>query len=194
LVLDVVIEILETGGYDAVLIRDVARRAQVSLATLYADFSSRDELIVAAVERWMEEHTYSRFTGPVPSFTSQYDGLMYMLRNVFEPWEQSPWMLNAFHRARSGAGHERLEKQGVTAVSAIASELSRKVDMSYAQDVASILEHVQYSLIARYVRGDIAFGDIFPVLERTVYRLTEVDSRDHRPTATRAARRKSTRP
>jgi AcrR family transcriptional regulator len=193
LVLDVVIEILETEGYDAVLIREVASRAQVSLSTLYADFGSRDELIVAAVERWMEEHTWSRFTGPVPSFTSLYDGLMYMITNVFEPWEQSPWMLKAFHRARSGPGHERLEKQGVAAVSAIASELSREVDMSYALDVASILEHVQYSLVARYVRGDIAFGDILPVLERTVYRLTEVESRDHRRTATRKARRGSTR-
>ena len=44
------IEILETDGYDAVQQREVARRAGVSLATIYKNFSSRDELIFRALE------------------------------------------------------------------------------------------------------------------------------------------------
>ena len=49
----VVQELLETGGYDAVQLREVARRARVSLATIYRLFPTRDELIVISLERWM---------------------------------------------------------------------------------------------------------------------------------------------
>ena len=45
-VLDVVVEILETDGYDAVRVRDVARGARVSSKSIYKMFESRDELIL----------------------------------------------------------------------------------------------------------------------------------------------------
>lgn len=41
---------LDTGGYEAVQLREVARRARVSMATIYKRYRTRDELIVAALE------------------------------------------------------------------------------------------------------------------------------------------------
>ena len=48
-ILDIVAELLETEGYDAVQLREVARRARTSLATIYKRYSTRDELILAAL-------------------------------------------------------------------------------------------------------------------------------------------------
>ena len=49
-ILDTVVQILETQGYDAVQLREVARRSQTSLTTIYKRYSNRDELIAAAVQ------------------------------------------------------------------------------------------------------------------------------------------------
>jgi TetR/AcrR family transcriptional regulator, cholesterol catabolism regulator len=49
--LDVIVDILETDGYDAVQLREVARRARTLLATIYERYATRDEMIAAALER-----------------------------------------------------------------------------------------------------------------------------------------------
>jgi len=51
LVTDVVVELLQAEGYDGVRLREVARRAHLSLRTIYELFGSRDELILTALER-----------------------------------------------------------------------------------------------------------------------------------------------
>jgi AcrR family transcriptional regulator len=103
-----VTELLESGGYSAVTMRAVARRARVSLATVYRLFPTQsnglrtpDELVVTAIEHWMAEHAYSEVLARAADETL-YDTLMRMLRYVFEPWERSPRMLEVFHRVREG--------------------------------------------------------------------------------------------
>jgi AcrR family transcriptional regulator len=48
-------EVATAGGYDAVSMRVVAERADVSTATLYRYFHSKQHLIVAALGLWLEE-------------------------------------------------------------------------------------------------------------------------------------------
>src|SRR2546421_9589672 len=90
-ILDIVVELLETEGYDAVQLREVARRARVSLATIYKRYANRDELIVAALERWMTENRYAGLvTQTHDADASLHAGLMRVLRTIFEPWERHP--------------------------------------------------------------------------------------------------------
>lgn len=49
-ILAATIELATEGGYDAVRQRDVASRARVALATLYARFDGKDALLAAALE------------------------------------------------------------------------------------------------------------------------------------------------
>jgi TetR/AcrR family transcriptional regulator, cholesterol catabolism regulator len=98
-ILDIVVELLETEGYDAVQLREVARRARTSLATIYKRYGTRDELILAALNCWMEENRYSGLTKPHDPDETLYDGLMRVLRTIFEPWERHPAMLTAYFRA-----------------------------------------------------------------------------------------------
>ena len=63
-IVTVVIDLLDTEGYDSVRLRDVASRARVSLATIYKLFGTRDELIVAALGRWLAENGYAELVEP----------------------------------------------------------------------------------------------------------------------------------
>ncbi|WP_280236457.1 TetR family transcriptional regulator [Nocardia cyriacigeorgica] len=167
----VVLDVLESEGYDAVQLRLIARRAHVSLATVYKLFPTRDELIVSAIEEWMTEHTYGELK-PLTSQDTVRDGLISVLRAVFEPWERSPKMLEAYHRARLGPAGQRLDAQGFNAVLPVAVGVLDGLDPAYAEDVALILTNMVLALIGAFAIGSIEITEILPMLERTVFRLT----------------------
>jgi TetR/AcrR family transcriptional regulator, cholesterol catabolism regulator len=170
-ILGVVLELLESGGYDAVRLREVAKRARLSLAKIYKLFPTRQELIVSALERWMEANAYAELTMPGPDEPLP-DVLMRVFRTLFEPWERSPRMLEAYHRAETGPGGERLRLQGMTTVEPISRTALEAADAEIASDIEMILGNVVYALIARFADGQIEITDILPALERTVFRLT----------------------
>ena len=121
----VVLEILESEGYDAVQLAVVAKRARVSLTTIYKFCPTRDELIVTALSRWMQVNGYSGMADPPPD-ASLYEGMMWVYRKLFEPWERNPRMLEAYHRAWTGPRGERLDLQGMAAVEPVAEHSSRR--------------------------------------------------------------------
>jgi AcrR family transcriptional regulator len=62
-IIESTIELAEEGGFEAVRLRDVASRAEVAMGTLYRRFSSKEELLVAALEQEtgaMEERVRQR--------------------------------------------------------------------------------------------------------------------------------------
>jgi AcrR family transcriptional regulator len=171
-IIAVVLDLLERQGEEAVRVREVARQARLSLRTIYEHFADRDELVLAAVQRWMAEHTYAELEPPATG-DSLHDGLMRILRGMFEPWERSPHMLVAFYRAHSRAGgKQRLDLQTFSAVAPISGEIMAGVDRRYAEDIALVLGNMSWALVGRFARGEVAVTDILPTLERAVYRLT----------------------
>jgi AcrR family transcriptional regulator len=179
-IVDVVLDLLESEGYDAVQVRTVARRARVSLSTIYKLFGTRDELIVTALERWMDANAYSALTMPAPE-ESPYGTMVRVLHTVFEPWERHPRMLEAYHRARSGPSGKRLDLHGMAIVQPIVEAALAGADPHYLSDVELIHGHVVRGAVARFADGEIAVTDILPILERALYRLTT----DNRPEGAR---------
>jgi AcrR family transcriptional regulator len=167
----VVTDLLEADGEESVQLRAVARRARVSLNTIYKHFPTRNHLIVAALGRWMEENCYAAFAD-YPRDLSLYDGQMWVLGRLFAPWIRNPRMLLAYHRARTGPGGARLDLQGVVAVEPAAQAVFDHLDPSYAKDLALILTNMVTGVIERFAVGDLDVTDILPVLERTLFRLT----------------------
>src|SRR5262245_17089602 len=167
----VVLAILESEGYDAVQPRVVAKRARVSLTTIYKLFPSRDVLIVTARCQWMEANCYSRFADP-PPLASLYEGQMWVYRQLFEPWQKHPRILEAFHRARTSPAGEPLDKQGEVVVAPVVAALLEKVDPTYAQDFGLIMTNMVCGVIQRFALGELPVSDLLPVLERTLFRLT----------------------
>jgi AcrR family transcriptional regulator len=171
-ILDAVIQLLETEGYDAVQLREVARRARTSLATIYKQYGTRDELILAALNRWMDENRYARLSNPHDPGESLYAGLMRVLHTIFEPWERHPAMLKAYFRARSAPGGQMLVRRGFDAVVPAAMEVLADADPAFVKDVDDIVSSVVYGLMGRFAAGEIDICQVLPSLDRTVYWLT----------------------
>jgi AcrR family transcriptional regulator len=171
-ILDIVVDMLETEGYDAVQLREVARRARTSLATIYKRYGTRDELILAALNSWMEENRYSGLTQPHETDESLYAGLMRVLRTIFEPWERHPAMLKAYFRARTAPGGQKLVRRGFDAVVPAAMEVLADADPGFIKDVDDIVSSVVYGLMGRFASGEIDITEVVPGLDRTVHYLT----------------------
>lgn len=172
-ILAIVVEILETDGYDAVQLRAVARRARTSLATIYKHYPNRDELILAALQKWMDENRYSGLarTERAPD-ESLYVAMMRLLRSIFEPWEQHPAMLTAFFRARSSPNGHVLFRSGLDIVVPAGLDVLAGVDEAFIRDLDTVLSSVVYGLLGRFAVGEVAITDIVPALDRTVFWLT----------------------
>ncbi|OBF12060.1 TetR family transcriptional regulator [Mycobacterium sp. ACS4331] len=166
-------EMLETDGYEAVQLREVARRARSSLATIYKRYATRDELILAALQAWMERHRYSA-VAPLRSqpASSLYEGLMELFRAIFEPWERHPGMLAAYFRARSSPNGQQLFRFGLDFVAPAGREILDGVDPAFIADLDTVVSSVVYGLLGRFAAGEITVTEILPALDRTVYWMT----------------------
>jgi AcrR family transcriptional regulator len=172
-ILDVVVELLETEGYDGVQLREVARRARTSLTTIYKRYATRDALILAALDSWMREHRYSPLTEQAqPVGDDLYGCLMGIFRTIFEPWEKHPAMLMAYFRARAAPGGDRLVRLGLDAVVPAAMEVLDGVDEVFVADLDTILSSLVFGLTGRFAAGEIAVTEILPSIDRTVKWLT----------------------
>ncbi|OBI40201.1 TetR family transcriptional regulator [Mycobacterium kyorinense] len=173
-VLDVVADILENDGYDAVQLREVARRARTSLATIYKRYATRDELILAALERWIEENRYAGLAAQThDADETLYAGLIRVLRTIFEPWEDHPGMLEAYFRARTAPGGDKLIRRGFDAVMPAAMAVLSDVDADFVRDLDTILSTLVHGLVGRFATGEIGITEILPTLDRAVFRLVE---------------------
>jgi AcrR family transcriptional regulator len=169
-IISVVISMLESGGTAAVQLPEVARAAQVSLRTVYQNFGSREGLILAAVEAWMESQVYRHLVKPAPREPLS-DALIRHYRRIFKPWEKSPNMAEAYMRARLGPGGDRLLVQGSVS-EPVTRSLFKDVDPDYAEEVLVILDHVVDAAAVRFAQGRRSVTDIMPTIERVVRFLT----------------------
>jgi AcrR family transcriptional regulator len=185
-IIAVVISMLESGGTAAVELPEVARAAQVSLRTVYQNFGSRQGLILAAVEAWMESQVYRPLVDPAPQ-EPLCDALIRHYRRIFKPWEKSPKMAEAYMRARLGPGGDRLLIQGRVVSEPLTRSLFENVDPEYAEEVLVILDHVADAAALRFAQGRRPVTDILPTIERVVRFLTA--NLDSRPPADRKAAR-----
>lgn len=187
IVMDVVLDLMESGGYEAVQLREVAKRSRVGLGTIYKLFTSRDYLIVATLQRWMAANAFAELA-PRTDEETVYEAVMRFFRAVFEPWERSPRLLEAFYKARSGPGGKSLPRQGFAAAEPVVRAAFAGHDPGYVHDAGTILTNVVYGLLARFAGGDIEITDLLPALERTVARLTMDNRADASPNRLRPNR------
>ncbi|MGE2716651.1 TetR family transcriptional regulator [Mycolicibacterium litorale] len=170
----IVVELLDTEGYEAVQLREVARRARMSLSTIYKRYPTRDELIIAALECWLTANRYADLAPPIDA--TLYSGLVHIFRKVFEPWETHPELLKSYFRALSGPGGERLRKLGFEAVTPAARDVLAQADPGFARDLEGILTSLVYGVLGQLSTNAIDVTDILPSIERAVYWLVGVRS------------------
>jgi len=165
----IVVEILETEGYDAVQLREVARRARMSLATIYRRYPTRDALIVAALRWWMDANRYATIGTHDETDESVYHGLMRIYRAIFEPWERHPQMLRAYVRAQAGPGGEELTQHGFEVVVPAADAVLAGCDAEFSADLGAVMSSVIYGSLARFGAGALDITEVVPTIERAVF-------------------------
>ena len=170
IVLDVVLDLIRSEGYHAVQVRMVAKRARIGLDTLYRLFPTRDELIIAALSRWMATNA-SNAADTRPA-SSLYEGLVHVYRELFEPWLEHPRVLDAYVRARLRPGGERLDAEGLAELTPRLLGLFTDVDPTYRDDVLMIIGNVVNAAVGAVAQGGLPIDEILPLIERTVHRLT----------------------
>jgi AcrR family transcriptional regulator len=171
---------LETGGPNAVVLREVARGARVSLRDVYRHFGSRDELVVAAMAEWMDANVYRPLAEPVAE-VALFDAMMRQFRHIFEPWERNPRMLESFVYARSTATGGELFRQGEEAAAPTFLPIIAPLEPEYAADLMLIVTNTVYALMGQIAAGQVPITEIMPTIERVLRRLTvctEVPLRD----------------
>ena len=142
---------------------------------MYKLFGTLDELILSALERWMQRNAYDTLTMPDPD-EDPYDTMVRVLRTVFQPWEEHPRMLEAYHRVQSRPGGERLVPHGMAVVKPIVGASWTSADEEYRDDLEMIHQLVVRATIARFANGEIDVTEILPILERALCRLTTDNS------------------
>jgi AcrR family transcriptional regulator len=111
-ILAATIELAAAGGYEAVRQRDVAARAKVALATVYARFASKDILLAAALEldsrRWMLELSELPLRGrtPLARVTKLFEHMTAL-------WLRRPQLARAALRAATSGDHDAMLLQMV---------------------------------------------------------------------------------
>jgi len=186
-ILEVVMDLLEAGGEEGLQLRDVAKQARVSLSTVYKYFPSRDELLVAAVERWMAEHVYSALPVVDPA-ERLADRLTLWFGQLLAPWAEQPNMLRIFMRAALLPGGDRLSRQGEHLARASAAKAFEGYDTKLVADLVMIINNVIQGLLSRFASGQISMDEVTDNLERTIHRLA--DGAEPAPTTRATAKRR----
>lgn len=82
------------GGYEAVQMREVAERADVSLGTIYRYFHGKDDLLLAGLVGWVHG-LRRRLEGEVLSGRTASDRLSRVLSEAAEAAEGAPVLMDA---------------------------------------------------------------------------------------------------
>jgi TetR/AcrR family transcriptional regulator, cholesterol catabolism regulator len=168
-VIDAAFELGAARGYDAVQMRDVSALANVSLATIYRYFSSKDHLLAAAMTEWTAK-LQSRVAHSPPRGDTAAEQLSDVLGRACRAMARQPKLSAALVRALSsadpGVQQSAAEVQGQ--IESLASGILVDLDPAVRSDIMAVLGHVWYSALVAWANGRIDFDAVVAELDRAV--------------------------
>jgi AcrR family transcriptional regulator len=166
-IIDAAFELGAEKGYDAVQMRDVAAISNVSLATIYRYFSSKDHLLAAAMTEWVAK-LQARIVQSPPRGDDPADQLVDVLRRACLAMERQPKLSRALIRAlaASDAGVEESAMTVRSQVASLAGGILAGIEADTRADILSVLGHVWYSSLVTWANGRRDFDTVLSDLER----------------------------
>jgi AcrR family transcriptional regulator len=166
-IIDAAFELGAEKGYDAVQMRDVAAISNVSLATIYRYFSSKDHLLAAAMTEWVAK-LQARVVKAPPRGADAVEQLTDVLRRACLAMERQPKLTRALVRAlgASDAGVEESALRMRSQVAELAEGILVEIDPQTRADILSVLGHVWYSALVTWANGRRDFDSVLLDLER----------------------------
>ena len=177
-VIDAAFELGAERGYDAVQMRDVSASANVSLATIYRYFGSKDHLLAAAMTEWTAK-LQGRVAQSPPRGDTAADQLVDVLGRACRAMVRQPKLTAALVRALSSAdpgvqeGADQVQRQ----IEAMAAGILVDLDPKVRSDIMAVLGHVWYSTLVAWANDRIDFDAVIAELDRAVRVLVEPHQR-----------------
>lgn len=165
--IDAAFELGAEGGYDAVQMRDVAVTANVALATIYRYFSSKDDLLAAAMTEWTAR-LRGRVAQSPPRGDTRVDQVIDVLTRACRAMERQPKLSEALVRALSSAD-TGVRESGADVQRQIASmgdAILADLDPRVRADILAAIGHVWYSTLVSWANGRRDFAWVTTELER----------------------------
>jgi TetR/AcrR family transcriptional regulator, cholesterol catabolism regulator len=162
------------GGYDAVQMRDVASRAEVALGTLYRHYSSKDQLLLAAMAA-QADTLRSRLEQRQPLGATPAERVAEGLRRACTALERQPSVTSAMVTAMSSTdGDAAPLKQSVQ--NSLRQMIAGAIGDHQVADLDAIVEvlgHVWFAALAFWVGGMTPAGAMADDLERAAHLLLD---------------------
>jgi TetR/AcrR family transcriptional regulator, cholesterol catabolism regulator len=173
-IIDAAFELGAERGYDAVQMRDVSASANVSLATIYRYFSSKDHLLAAAMTEWTAK-LQSRVAQSPPRGETAADQLVDVLGRACRAMSRQPKLSAALVRALSSAdvGVQESAHEVQRQIASMAEGILGDLDPGTRADILAVLGHVWYSTLVAWANGRSDFATVTAELERAVRVLVE---------------------
>ena len=192
--IDAAFELGAEGGYDAVQMRDVSITANVALATIYRYFSSKDDLLAAAMTEWTAR-LRGRVAQSPPRGETRVEQMVDVLTRACRAMERQPKLSEALVRALSSAdtgvreSGADVQRQIASMGDAILADLAPQV----RADILAAIGHVWYSTLVSWANGRRDFASVTTELERASRVLItpyeqQVEERKRRGNGRRSAR------
>jgi TetR/AcrR family transcriptional regulator, cholesterol catabolism regulator len=154
------------GGYEAVQMRDVARRAKVALGTLYKYFSSKDQLLAYAWADWsqgLQEHLWRH---PIRG-ANRADRIMDFVRRATRALEREPRLASALLKSMlvpdSSAEEPRKEVSAV--MGRVVEEELALLQPTDREGIRDILGQVWYANLLLWINGRIPMTRLYENME-----------------------------
>jgi AcrR family transcriptional regulator len=151
------------GGYDAVQMRDVASGASVALGTIYRYFTSKDQLLAAAMVEWLGQLEEEVGRRP-PRGDTPAERVVDVVRRASRTLGRNPRLTAAMVTAVAAPDPDvvPLHRQSSAAMQRILSASMGDLDESTKADVVRVLNHVWFSALLAWVHG---WTDVDQVIE-----------------------------
>ena len=162
-VIDAAVALAAEGGYDAVQMRDVAAGANVALGTIYRYFTSKDQLLAAAMVEWLGQLEEEVGRRPARGDTAA-ERVVDVVRRASRTLGRNPRLTAALVTAVAAPDPDvvALHRQSSGAMQRILSAPMGDLDEATKADVVRVLNHVWFSALLAWVHG---WTDVDHVIE-----------------------------
>lgn len=171
--IDAVLELAAEGGADAVQLREISRRANVSLRTIYKYFGSRDELLLTAMVQWRMQNSMESVTAlKGDDFVER---VLSLYRHYFQTYQRQPRLFETYMRMQGelNASNPNMGREAFEL--ALDAELS-SFDSEFAADFRMIMGGVLLTGLQLSAQGVFSFEQAWAQIERAVRRLAASSS------------------
>jgi len=167
-ILQTALELVTSGGYEALQVRAISERAGVSSRTIYANFQSLDSLLIVAVAE-QSQALYQRFTESPPRGRTAAVRVDRLIADLTATMTANRALTVALLRALlSGKRDVSQYVHGFGGVlqSMLASAIAPEGPTTRDREVAELLEGIWFSALVGWAAGTASDADIARIMQR----------------------------